>query len=96
MAGLVIRAEPTPNPRSMKFTANRVLRSGPAAAFYDAASASEDPVASRILGVRGVTGVMLLRDFCTVNQDGSRDWNELAPQIIEILTAAFATGSGRE
>jgi hypothetical protein len=76
----------------MKFTANRVLREGPASAYYDPTSAGEDPAARRILGLGGVTGVMLLNDFCTVNQDGSRDWNELAPQVVEILTSVYGQG----
>ncbi|MBN1488817.1 MAG: NifU N-terminal domain-containing protein [Phycisphaerae bacterium] len=89
MSDLVITPMPTPNPNSVKFAADRQLHDGPTKTFYNAEAAEADPVAKRLFALGGVTGVMLLNDFCSVNQDGSRDWDELTPEVIAILTDAF-------
>lgn len=89
MSDLQITPRPTPNPNSLKFVANRRLCDGPTRTFYSAAAAANDPVASRLFAIPGVTGVMILNDFCSVNQDGSQDWNELAAKVVAVLTDAY-------
>ncbi len=89
MSNLVITPHPTPNPNSIKFVANRRLHDGPTKTFYSAAAAAADPLARRLFELPGVTGVMILNDFCSVNQDGSQPWGELAPKVMAILQDAF-------
>ncbi len=89
MSDLAITPRPTPNPNSVKFVANRRLHDGATKTFYAAAAAGLDPVAKRLFDLPGVTGVMILNDFCSVNQDGSQDWDELAPKVIAILVEAY-------
>ncbi|HEY3242322.1 MAG TPA: NifU N-terminal domain-containing protein [Phycisphaerae bacterium] len=85
MATITITPEPTPNPRAMKFTTNVILNEGAGRSYYSAAAAAGDPIASRIFALEGVTGVLIVGDFCTVNQDGSRNWSELIPRVEQIL-----------
>lgn len=89
MGDLLITPYPTPNPNSVKFMANRQLHGGPTKTFYNAAAAASDPVAQRLFALPGVTGVMILNDFCSVNQDGSQNWDDLAPQVLAILMEAY-------
>ncbi len=89
MSDLLITPHPTPNPNSVKFIANRVINEGPTKTFYSAAAAETDPVARRLFALPGVTGVMILNNFCSVNQDGSQDWDDLAPKILAILMEAY-------
>jgi hypothetical protein len=89
MSDLLITPHPTPNPNSVKFVANRPLTDGPTRTFYSAAAAADDPVAKRLFALPGVVGVMILNDFCSVNQDGSQNWDELAPKVMTILMEAY-------
>ncbi len=91
MSELVISPQPTPNPNSVKFVASRRLHDGTTKTFYNAAAAAADPVASRLFALPGVTGVMILNDFCSVNQDGSQPWEVLAPKVIAILNEAYGS-----
>jgi hypothetical protein len=87
---LTITANPTPNPNSIKFTTNVMLNEGAARTFYNTAAAAADSLASRLFALPGVTGVMILRDFCTVNQDGRQNWDELTPKIENVLREVLA------
>lgn len=89
MAEFVVSAEATPNPNAVKFVTNRRLTEGVARSYYDAQAAAGDAVAARLFALPGVTGVMLLNDFCSVNQDGSVDWDVLKPRIEAVLREAF-------
>lgn len=89
MSDLIITPQPTPNPNSVKFVASRSLTGGPTKTFYNAAAAATDPAASRLFAIPGVTGVMLLDNFCSVNQDGSHRWEDLAPRIIAVLNDVY-------
>jgi hypothetical protein len=90
MDDLQFRPQPTPNPNCYKFVANRRIEEGTAKAFYDAEAAKENPLAERLFALPGVTGVLLLDDFCSINQDGSKNWDELTPQVEGILQAHYA------
>ena len=89
MSDLVIIRERTPNPNAMKFTANRSLNDGPPKTFYNAEAAEADSVAKKLFALSGVTGVMLLSDFCSVNKNGDADWATLGPQVETVLREAY-------
>lgn len=84
--------QPTPNPNSYKFVASRALQQGPTLSFYSPQAAAAHPLAAELFAVAGVTGVMILNDFCSVNQDGSRSWTDLIPEIQAILGRHFKAG----
>jgi hypothetical protein len=82
---LQIRAEPTPNPNSLKFTMNRMVWEGRAQTFSDPAQAIAAPLARALLGVSGVASVFFLRDFVTVNREPGAAWEPIATDVEQIL-----------
>jgi len=89
MSDLQVKPQPTPNPNSYKFVVDRCLVEGSAKAYYDIEAAKENPLAQNLFALPGVVGVLLLDDFCSVNQDGSQNWDALAPKIETLLRAHF-------
>ena len=80
-----LRVEATPNPNSLKFTADRVVWEGRAQTFSDPAQAFASPLARELLGVPGVRSVFFLRDFVTVTREGSAPWEPIVDQVQAIL-----------
>jgi hypothetical protein len=81
----LIRVDATPNPNSLKFTADRVLWEGRAQTFSDPAQAFAAPLAREILGVPGVKSVFFLRDFVTVTREPQADWEPIAAAVNDAL-----------
>jgi len=81
-----VTAEPTPNPNAMKFTVGHPV-GGPAT--HVAGAGTDDPVATALLALSGVTSVFMTADFVTVSKSADGDWATLQPQAVEILTAHF-------
>ena len=77
-----VQPEPTPNPNAMKFTVG-VPVGGPST--HTRANPSDDPVASELLGLDGVTSVFMTADFVTVSKSADGDWASLVPLATEIL-----------
>ena len=92
MSDFAVTLVRTPNPNSMKFQTTRTLHEGPAAAFYSAAQAATHPVADRLFTLSGVTGVMILNDFCSVNKREDANWEDIAPQVEQVLIEAYGQG----
>ena len=85
MAYRVLEIQPTPNPNAAKFVVDRPIAQQPTS-FLTAESASGHPLASRLFAVGGVTSVLLLGDFVTVNKTADVKWDELIPKIQAVLT----------
>jgi len=78
----------TPNPNAAKFTLNRVVASQ-GTTYRDAASA-HDEWAKRLLGLPGVTQVFAINNFISVTKQSDMSWEQLAPQVEQVLRDAFA------
>ena len=89
MGELIVTPERTPNPNAIKFSTNRRLNPDQARSFYSAEAARDDPLASRLFELSGVTGVMVLGDFCSVNKNEAADWDELIPRIEAVLKEVY-------
>ena len=88
---MFIQTESTPNPATLKFLPGRtVLREG-AADFPTRASAEKSPLARRLFGIEGVSGVMFGGDFITVTKAG-HDWPQLKPMILGAIMEHFTQG----
>lgn len=92
MPRLKIIIEDTPNPDAMKFTVDRPIaaalgldRPDRPRSFADAHAAASDPLAARLFALKGVTNVMYVNDFCTVNKTGKTRWKPLIAQIKDAL-----------
>lgn len=88
---MFIQTEATPNPATLKFLPGQpVMRSG-TADFPKPEGAEVSPLAARIFGVDGVTGVFLGPDFVTVTK-GDVDWAHIKPAILGAIMEHFASG----
>ena len=85
---LQLEAQATPNPNALKFTLNRVVAAQ--GTTYREASQAAAGWARELLGIPGVTQVFALQQFISVTKRPEADWNQLGPQVEQILTQAFA------
>jgi hypothetical protein len=84
-------AYPTPNPDSLKFTADgddaRPFIESGLAAFHSAREATGDPLGEALFGVEGVAGVLVLPAFVTVTKRPDAQWATVAGRVEAILNA---------
>ncbi|MDQ0257992.1 hypothetical protein J2S74_005455 [Evansella vedderi] len=78
-----VRAEATPNPNAMKFTASEVLFEGTGSASFKKGDNPDHPLAKALLAIEGVDNIFGYQDFVTVNKEIDADWDTLLPKIEE-------------
>jgi hypothetical protein len=91
MAYRVLEVQPTPNPNAAKFVLDRRISEQPTS-FLDAASAQGHPLASRLFEVPGVTSLLLLGDFVTVNKTPNAKWDGIVERVQSVLGDAAEPG----
>jgi Fe-S cluster biogenesis protein NfuA len=90
---MFIQTETTPNPATLKFIPGRAVMTEGTAQFSTAEAAAErSPLAQRLFGIDGVTGVFLGSDFVSVTKDGERDWFVLKPSILAAIMEHYTSG----
>jgi len=83
--GFVVKeVQPTPNPNAVKFILDRQIAERPIS-FLKAAPAAEHPIASRLFGISGVSSVLMLGDFVTINKSPDTRWVDITPKVKQIL-----------
>ncbi|CAN5456630.1 hypothetical protein BH09PLA1_BH09PLA1_14760 [soil metagenome] len=80
----VTETQPTPNPNALKFILDRPISQSPIS-FFTAASAANHGLASSLFAISGVTTLLLLGDFVTVNKSPEKTWSEITPQVKKVL-----------
>ena len=89
---MFIQTEATPNPATLKFIPGRAVLDGGTMEFSSRESAVRSPLAARLFGVPGVTGVFYGSDFVTVTKaDG--DWQHLKPAILGAIMEHYMSGA---
>lgn len=89
---MFIQTESTPNPATLKFLPGQsVLKEG-TADFPAPDKAAGSPLAERIFGVDGVTGVFFGNDFITVTKAEATDWNHIKPAILGAIMEHYQSG----
>ena len=83
----VTEIQPTPNPNAAKFVLDREISSRPIS-FLNAAEGAGHPLATQLFGIKGVTSVLMLGDFVTLNKDAAVKWEQIAERAKEILQNA--------
>jgi Fe-S cluster biogenesis protein NfuA len=89
---MFIQTEQTPNPATLKFLPGRSVMESGTANFTTAESAHRSPLAERVFGIDGVTGVFLGSDFVTVTKDADQEWHVLKPAILGVIMEHFTAG----
>lgn len=85
--GFTVREiQPTPNPNAMKFVLDRPISEQPTS-FFESQSAQGHPVASHLFAVPGVSSVLLLGDFVTINKKPDAKWAEITAQVKRALAS---------
>jgi hypothetical protein len=81
----VVDIQPTPNPNAAKFILDAPISQQPMS-FFNAQSAQGHPVASQLFAIPGVTSVLLLGDFVTINKQPDVRWKDITDRVGEVLT----------
>jgi Fe-S cluster biogenesis protein NfuA len=90
---MFIQTETTPNPATLKFLPGREVMAQGTANFADSAAAHRSPLAQRLFGIEGVTGVFLGSDFVSVSKDAAADWYQLKPAVLGAIMEHFTEGA---
>ncbi|WFE73568.1 NifU family protein [Roseinatronobacter sp. S2] len=90
---MFIQTESTPNPATLKFLPGQDVLGMGTADFPSAETAGTSPLASRLFGVSGVTGVFLGSDFVTVTKADDVDWQHIKPEILGAIMEHFQSGA---
>ncbi|PLS22293.1 NifU family protein [Neptunicoccus cionae] len=89
---MFIQTESTPNPATLKFLPGQAVLSTGTADFPTEDAAQASPLAQRIFGVQGVTGVFFGPDFVTVTKDDKTEWNHVKPAILGVIMEHYQSG----
>ncbi|MFI5379292.1 MAG: NifU N-terminal domain-containing protein [Tepidisphaerales bacterium] len=76
----VTDVQPTPNPNARKFVLDARIAEQPVS-FFNAEAASDHPVASKLFAIDGVTSILLLGDFVTVNKRPDAPWTSITAKV---------------
>ena len=88
---MFIQTEATPNPATLKFLPGKVVLEEGTADFRSVDDAASSPLASRLFGIPGVTGVFFGYDFVTVTKS-DQEWQHLKPAILGSIMEHFMSG----
>ncbi len=83
----ILEQLPTPNPNAMKFVLDRSISDQPMS-FLNATAADQHPLAKRLFDIHGVTSVLLLGDFVTINKSPEAKWPDIKKNVKHALAAA--------
>ena len=86
MSYVVREVQSTPNPNAMKWVLDRTISPTPLS-FRSAVDADAHPVAKALMALKGVSAVLLLNDFVTINKSPEARWAEIKTKANRILAA---------
>lgn len=89
---MFIQTETTPNPATLKFLPGQSVLGTGTADFAKSEDAEVSPLAQRIFGVNGVTGVFLGSDFVTVTKAEGVEWDHLKPSVLGAIMEHYQSG----
>jgi hypothetical protein len=87
----VVEIQPTPNPNAAKFILDRPVTEQPVSFFHPEA-AKDYPLARRLFEIAGVSSLLLLGDFITINKSPGAAWDDITSQARAVLAAAAESG----
>ena len=85
MAGFnVLEVQPTPNPKALKFVLDRPVSQRPAS-FFNPTAAAGHALAEKLFAIDGVSSLLLLGDFITVNKTPEAKWANITGRVKKVL-----------
>jgi Fe-S cluster biogenesis protein NfuA len=90
---MFIQTEATPNPATLKFLPGQTVLEAGTADFPSADTTDKSPLARRIFGVEGVTGVFFGTDFVTVTKADGVEWEHIKPAILGAIMEHYQSGA---
>ena len=83
--------QPTPNPNAVKFILDRPVSDQPMS-FFNAGAAKDHPLAARLFGVPGVSSLLLLGNFITINKSPEARWADIKGKVEQVLAETSPAG----
>ncbi len=84
MGFTVCEIQQTPNPNALKFIVDQSISDTPVS-FLTPGQGAAHPLASQLFAIEGVTSLLLLGNFVTVNKRPSAKWGLITKRVREIL-----------
>jgi Fe-S cluster biogenesis protein NfuA len=89
---MFIQTEATPNPATLKFIPGKTVLGSGTLDFRSAEEAAHAPLAQRLFGIDGVTGVFLGPDFIAVTK-GEAEWPHIKPAVLGVIMEHYLSGN---
>lgn len=89
---MFIQTENTPNPATVKFLPGQDISPQRPLDYKSVQEAEHSPLAQRLFGIAGVSGIFLGRDFVSVTKADDTDWAMLKPMVLAALMEHLSTG----
>jgi Fe-S cluster biogenesis protein NfuA len=89
---MFIQTEATPNPATLKFLPGRAVLENGTLDLRGREDAAQSPLAERLFGIGGVSGVFFGSDFISVTKD-SGEWQQLKPMILGAIMEHYMSGA---
>ena len=84
MAFRIREIQPTPNPNAVKVILDRPVSDQPTS-FFSAGAAAGHPLATRLFAIPGVSSLLLLGDFITINKSPEARWADITAKVRKVL-----------
>ena len=79
--------QPTPNPNAAKFILDRPISSQPTS-FFNPGAAKDHPLAQQLFAIPGVSSLLFLGDFITINKRPDAEWDDITGAVQRILAGS--------
>lgn len=89
---VIIYAEATPNPATMKFVVNILLLPENSAEYTDISDTEGSPLAKALFGFEFVRAIYFNNNFITITKKEFTSWSEIIPQVREMLKTWIEEG----
>ena len=88
-----VYAESTPNPKVMKFVANRTIIQGDSVEFMNIDEAKNSPLAMKLFHFPFVREVFIAKNFVSLTKYDAMQWEDVVMEVREFIREYLAEGS---
>lgn len=88
-----VYAESTPNPKVMKFVANRAIIQGDSVEFMNIDEAKNSPLAMKLFHFPFVKEVFIAKNFVSLTKYDAMEWEDVVMEVREFIREYLAEGS---